>query len=68
MLKTQKGSTDGFTVKEFCKGVEYDLPEALAKTFIDISAAEDITMETVAIGDILETPEKLKRKYKRRKK
>lgn len=35
MLRNKHGSPDGFTVKHYVKDTEYDVPEDLAKLFVD---------------------------------
>jgi hypothetical protein len=40
MLRTAVGSTDGYTLVTYEGGREYDLPEALAKSFFSIHAAD----------------------------
>lgn len=41
MLNDCPGSRDGLRVENFRKGVEYDVPESLAKCFIDSKTAVD---------------------------
>ena len=62
MLETEKGSPDGTVTRTYEKGKEYNLPESLARVFIDqMEVAKEVT-ETVedeniddGLGD--ETPE-----------
>jgi hypothetical protein len=76
MIKTKKGSPDGFTVCEYLIGESYDIPDDLAKVFIEMEVAEEFEEAVISdesikeyIEEVFETPEKPKqtRKYKRRK-
>lgn len=59
MIRTEKGSIDGFTVNKYMAGVEYNLPFELANAFLNIGSAELIT-ETMAMQDkMIETIEKV---------
>lgn len=42
MTRTALGSEDGAHVKQYEEGVEYDLPEDLARTFIESGAARPV--------------------------
>ncbi len=41
MLRTLKGSPDGFEVREYEAGRKYDVPEGLAENFLGQGAAEE---------------------------
>ncbi len=56
MLKTTKGSDNGFIVTEFMEGQEYNINDSLAKTFIDIQVAEYVK-KVVRRKSIVEAPE-----------
>jgi hypothetical protein len=40
MIKSQIGSYDGFTVVTFAEGQEYDVPDNLLASFIELGAVE----------------------------
>ena len=40
MLETRKGTEDGFTIKEFYEGQNYDVREGLARSFFLAGYAE----------------------------
>lgn len=40
MRRTEKGSVDGFTVREFAEGERYMLPADLAEAFFSCDAAD----------------------------
>lgn len=42
MLRTCKGSITGWTVEEFIKGIEYDLPPSLGDVFVKAKDAVEI--------------------------
>lgn len=42
MLATKPGSEDGFTIRDYVEGREYEVGDALAKTFIDAGEAEKV--------------------------
>jgi hypothetical protein len=80
MLRTEKGSIDGFTVNVYEVGSEVNLPEDLAKVFISIGAAEAVKenriepepVETPEIlegeeeaEEVIETPEKPKKGWRK---
>jgi len=56
MIRNEKGSIDGFTVKLYEAGSEVDLPEDLAEVFITIGAAEAVKENRIEPKPI-ETPE-----------
>ena len=56
MLETKKGSVDGFTVRTYGAGSEFDLPKDLAVAFLSIGAAEAIK-ETMVEISVVATPE-----------
>lgn len=45
MLKDAHGASDGYTVKRYLKGEEYDVSEALANCFIADGEAEPVEGE-----------------------
>jgi hypothetical protein len=56
MTKTQKGSPNGIAVVEYKEGEEYNLPDALAYTFVEeLECAEYIVDDDETDG--IETPE-----------
>lgn len=58
MIVTTKGSPDGIQVNEYQAGGKYDLPESLAKVFLDNNWAE----EDKDLGRPKETKKTAKRK------
>ena len=67
MLKTEKGSPDGFTVKVYKAGSEVHLPNDLSAAFIAIGSAEAV-VEKMTEPVAIETPEKPKRRRGRKAK
>lgn len=49
MLKSCPGSIDGIHVKNFREGVEYDIPESLAKCFFESKSATECSDEQVIV-------------------
>lgn len=47
MLSTARGSINGYEVTYFNKGIEYDLPTDLAKSFIGTGEAEQVVAPAV---------------------
>lgn len=47
MLRNKMGSPDGFTVKHYAMGQEYDVPESLAATFFADKDAEKVQEKAV---------------------
>lgn len=74
MLKSTKGSIDGFTVKTYIEGKEYMIPESLGDVFVDTMEVAialgvndnkpetEITNKTIKVPMPIkiETPKKLK--------
>lgn len=57
MTRDERGSRNGLVVEKFKAGVEYDVPESLARAFISIGAAQ-LPAETAAIKPAeIERPE-----------
>lgn len=54
MTKTQDGSPDGIIVNTYSAGGVYDIPESLAKSFIDMGCCER--------HNRIETPESSKKR------
>lgn len=44
MLNDCPGSRDGLSVENFRKGMEYDVPDDLAKCFIESKSAKDMAL------------------------
>ncbi len=50
MLATAPGADDGFTVLEYEKGREYEVGDALARTFIEGGQAETVPLSDAGDG------------------
>lgn len=58
MTADQPGSIDGFTIKLYLKGSEYDLPDDLGNVFVkQIKCAKAIKPKETTKAGKLETPE-----------
>lgn len=47
MLKSERGSRNGFTIEVFESGKSYDLPEDLARAFIKLKSAFELKEEVI---------------------
>ena len=69
MIKTAKGSPDGLKVVEYQKGETYEIPEELAKVFLEQMKVAVFEIETPEDPqEEIETPEDPKPEVKPRKK
>lgn len=59
MLETRRGASNGFTVKRYDQGEEYELSDSLALNFISQGAAKAVT---IGGADAPATKTKVKRK------
>ncbi len=59
MLETRRGASNGFTVKRYDQGGEYELSDSLALNFISQGAAKVVT---IGGADALAKKTKVKRK------
>jgi len=46
MLETNPGSEDGFTVKDYEAGHEYEVGDALGRAFVDAKHAEEVKAQS----------------------
>ena len=71
MLVTHDGSPDGININEYQAGQKYDLPERLARIFLDAGWAEEDKVETIEVKNESKTnpsPRTRTRKPRRGKK
>jgi hypothetical protein len=48
MTRNSRGSPDGHSVKHYAEGEEYDVPESLAKDFVETDKVAEYVTEKVA--------------------
>lgn len=50
MLHTRYGSEDGFVVRRFLQGVEYEVADSLGAWFVQIGVANVVPDPTINVG------------------
>jgi len=60
MLRTEKGSSNGITITEFKKGVDYEVDDLLAENFVEYMKCAEYKKEGIETPEqktAIETPE-----------
>ncbi len=65
MLETRRGSEDGFAVKRFEKGEEYEVADTLARTFVNQGYAHSTEQPADPRGNILSNLDRLNTDFNR---